>query len=175
MHREARRAAHECLTGRRLSHTLSREDLLYAAHHLSPAAREYTECETLLTRGAFGAGQTHGRRRIYLAVSPRGLADARPARFAVEPDEIVLFPREGWSLTGLRWRGWGTARARGEGASLERTCEPNCTQASTTGSFRRSPATIELWKPGRLAGHLVYRCFRLEGAGTVPSMERGCS
>jgi RNA polymerase sigma-70 factor, ECF subfamily len=50
IHREARRAVKECLTGHRISKKLSGDALLYASRHLSEDAREYTECEQMLRR-----------------------------------------------------------------------------------------------------------------------------
>ncbi len=43
--REGRHALRECVSGRRLSRSLSRDALRYAARHLPEEAREYTDCE----------------------------------------------------------------------------------------------------------------------------------
>lgn len=172
---KAQRAVDECLRGRRLSRTLTRQDLLYASRRLSAAAREYTECEWLLVRRALEpAAGRHGP--LYVLLSPtQGPSPASPrgGRFAVEPPEIELLPPAGWWLEELRWRGWGTARASATGRSLERTCEPDCTAAAPS-ELLVSEATIELSNPGRDDGRRVYRCFRIETLGAVPTQRRGC-
>lgn len=48
--REGRHALRECLSGRRLSLSLSRAALRYAARHMPEEAREYTDCEQVLRR-----------------------------------------------------------------------------------------------------------------------------
>ena len=81
---EARHALHECVSGHRISKTLSGDALLYASRHVPEDAREYTECEQVLRRAQLarqplsGAGAEPGRsRRRRRRPRPRGARRAR--------------------------------------------------------------------------------------------------
>lgn len=56
-----------------------------------------------------------------------------------EPREYVLTCADaGYLVAGLRWEGWGTARAVATGVAHVETCVPDC----ATGSVEQYPATV---------------------------------
>lgn len=77
------------------------------------------------------------------------------------PGGFPLFEDGSWTLGKLHWRGWGSPVARATGISSSSNCTPSC----ATGKRTNVPAKLTLSSPGRISGHLVYRCYRL----TIPS------
>lgn len=74
-------------------------------------------------------------------------------RFRVEPKAFVLTCADAnTAMTGITWKGWGTAHAVGHGTLVENTCTPSC----VAGRFESEPAKITLSHLGRRAGHRDY-------------------
>lgn len=74
-------------------------------------------------------------------------------RFRVEPKAFVLTCADAnTAMTGITWKGWGTAHAVGHGTLVENTCTPTC----VAGRFESEPAKITLSHLGHRAGHRDY-------------------
>lgn len=75
----------------------------------------------------------------------------------VRPSTLLLTEDGSVVLIHLKWRGWGTSVARATGTWSSSNCTPSC----ATGKLTRTPARLILSSPGFVAGHRVYRCFRV--------------
>lgn len=79
---------------------------------------------------------------------------------ATRPSTILLAEDGSQALSDLHWKGWGTETAVGTGIWGADSCSPSC----ANGKWNRHPASITLSDPGRVLGHVVYRCYRLRPA-----------
>ena len=78
-----------------------------------------------------------------------GVADSA-WRVAVEPSKMDVNSDQ--RLSGLRWSGWGSARASGHGDVRTLICEPTCAQ----GVYEDSRAGLVLSEPKRCGGRRFY-------------------
>jgi len=78
-----------------------------------------------------------------------GVADSA-WRVAVEPSKMDVNSDQ--RLSGLRWSGWGGARASGHGDVRTLICEPTCAQ----GVYEDSRAELVLSEPKRCGGRRFY-------------------
>ncbi len=75
----------------------------------------------------------------------------------VKPSTWLMFADGSWALEKLTWTGWGTNVAHASGISSASDGIPNQAQ----GKRIKKKAEVTLWNPGKVLGHLVYRCFAL--------------
>jgi hypothetical protein len=83
---------------------------------------------------------------------------------------LIIFAADGNdTVTGLKWRGWGTFVARAFGINHVDNCLPNCAQ----GRVSLVRVQVSLSSPGLYRGHHVYRCYRVKPANAYLS-QRHC-
>lgn len=78
----------------------------------------------------------------------------------VKPSQIVFNADGSNTVTGLRWRTWGSSVTRAFGTNHVNNCIPNCAQ----GHVSRVRVQVSLSRPGFVHGHHVYRCYRVKPA-----------
>ena len=64
----------------------------------------------------------------------------------------------------LRWLATTSSQARASGADWFDNCRPSC----ATGTFRAYPATLRLYRPAVLGGHLVFTRMTVTYTGARP-------
>lgn len=77
----------------------------------------------------------------------------------VRPATLLLAEDGCLALVQLHGIGWGKRIVRASGIFLASDCTPSCTTGKLTG-----PARLTLSSPGWVAGHRMYRCFRVTAA-----------
>ncbi len=77
----------------------------------------------------------------------------------VRPATLLLAEDGCLALVQLHWIGWGKRIVRASGILMASDCTPSCATGKLTG-----PARLTLSSPGGVAGHRVYRCFRVTAA-----------
>lgn len=84
-------------------------------------------------------------------------------RVGVEPAAMSINREQ--TLSGLRWRGWGSSTATGAGEVDTLVCEPSC----ALGKLEHSRATLALSAPRRCEGRRYYTkasmTYEEEGSG----------
>ena len=104
------------------------------------------------------------------ALAPAARAAADPIYFyknlavlrglRVKPSHIVFNADGNNTVTGLRWRTWGSSVTRAFGTNHVNNCIPNCAQ----GHISRVRVQVSLSGPGFIRGRHVYRCYRVKPA-----------
>jgi hypothetical protein len=97
-----------------------------------------------------------------LPVSPTGLgSSAANNSLQVRPSTITYTgdgtgylggPSARMANVGIRWANWTPHLAVGTGFNQLNNCDPSCAR----GTFRGYPVKIELWRPQKLSGTLVF-------------------
>jgi hypothetical protein len=78
----------------------------------------------------------------------------------VKPSQIVFNADGNNTVTGLRWRTWGSSVTRAFATNHVNNCIPTCAQ----GHISRVRVQVSLSSPGFVRGHHVYRCYRVKPA-----------
>jgi hypothetical protein len=122
------------------------------------------------------ARQTRGARQINPTL-PRVPTDLNTPRreLAIRPGAIVYTGDGTGLLAGtsvrrpshIRWTSWSTSSAFGQGANQLDNCVPSC----AGGRFTGYPVRLEMWKPARLHGVLVFTRLTIWYTGRRPAGE----
>jgi hypothetical protein len=78
----------------------------------------------------------------------------------VRPRSLTMAADGNYTITGLRWTGWGSPSARAQGVNHVNNCVPNCAQ----GHVRKVRVSVRLFSRGFYRGHYVYRCYAVKPA-----------
>jgi hypothetical protein len=90
-------------------------------------------------------------RTVYFFASPFGLL---PGQFVIKPKVLPIFVDGRWVLDRLRWTHWGATATTATGRSVS--------SDAVSGQSVRTWARVTLSRPGRFAGHTVYRCVAVK-------------
>jgi hypothetical protein len=90
--------------------------------------------------------------KTYVGCTSPAVSCTGGERMQSKPSQMGFSADGSLYVTGIHWRGWGTAKAIGTGTAHADNCTPNCAQ----GHFSEHPATIVFSNPKPWDGKLAY-------------------
>jgi hypothetical protein len=109
-------------------------------------------CGAVAVDGATAHASTTTASRQYVACTTPANECAGGRGMQTRPTQMGLSADGSLYVTGIKWHGWGTAKATGTGTAHADNCTPNCAQ----GTFTKHPATIVFTDPKPWHGKLAY-------------------
>jgi len=109
-------------------------------------------CGAVAAAGATAHASMAAAPREYVACTTPAIQCGGGRGMQTKPTEMGLSADGSVYVTGIKWHGWGTARATGTGTAHTDNCRPNCAQ----GTFSKHPATIVFTSPQPWDGKLAY-------------------
>ena len=81
----------------------------------------------------------------------------------VRPSTPTMPADGNYTITGLRWNGWGSSAARAGGINHVNNCVPDCAD----GHIRKVRVSVRLMSRGCYRGKYVYRCYAVKPAAAA--------